>query len=43
MAYYNTIIGQMVRIFSRHEFQKAVLETKTEYHLKRASIHGIIL
>lgn len=32
MAHHNTVIGQMLQLFPRHEFQKAVLETKTEYH-----------
>ena len=32
MHYHNTILGQMLKMFSRYEFQKAVLETGTEYH-----------
>lgn len=32
MAHHNTILGQMLKMFSRHEFQKAVSETGTEYH-----------
>ncbi len=32
MHHHNTILGQMLQMFSRYEFQKAVSETKTEYH-----------
>jgi len=32
MHHHNTILGQMLKMFSRYEFQKAVLETGTEYH-----------
>ena len=32
MHHHNTILGQMLKIFSRYEFQKAVSEAKTEYH-----------
>ena len=32
MHYHNTIMGQMLKMFSRYEFQKAVSETGTEYH-----------
>jgi len=32
MHHNNTILGQMLKMFSRYEFQKAVSETKTEYH-----------
>lgn len=32
--YHNTILGQMLQLFSRLEFQKAVKETKTEYHAR---------
>ena len=32
MHHNNTILGQMLQMFSRYEFQKAVSETKTEYH-----------
>ena len=32
MHHHNTILGQMLKMFSRYEFQKAVSETKTEYH-----------
>lgn len=34
MQHYNTIMGQMLKMFSRYEFQKAVAETKTEYHAR---------
>ena len=34
MHHYNTILSQMLKMFSRYEFQKAVSETKTEYHSK---------
>jgi len=34
MAHHNTILNQMLKIFSRHEFQKAVLDTRTEYHAR---------
>ena len=32
MHHHNTILGQMLKLFSRYEFQKAVSETGTEYH-----------
>lgn len=32
MHHHNTIMGQMLKMFSRYEFQKAVSETGTEYH-----------
>lgn len=32
MANHHTLLGQMLQMFSRFEFQKAVSETKTEYH-----------
>jgi putative transposase len=32
MHHHNTIIAQMLKMFSRYEFQKAVSETGTEYH-----------
>jgi Transposase DDE domain/Domain of unknown function (DUF4372) len=32
MHHNNTIIGQMLKMFPRYEFQKAVSETGTEYH-----------
>ena len=34
MHHHNTILGQMLQMFSRYEFQKAVSETKTEYHAR---------
>lgn len=34
MAHYHTLIGQMLQLFSRFEFDKAVSETKTEYHAR---------
>ena len=34
MAHRNTIIGQMLKMFNRHEFQKAVSETGSEYHAR---------
>jgi len=34
MRHYNTILSQMLKMFSRYEFQKAVFETKTEYHAR---------
>jgi len=30
MAYNNTILNQMLKMFPRHEFQKAVSETKRD-------------
>jgi len=32
MAHHHTILGQMLQMFSRFEFQKAVKQAKTEYH-----------
>ena len=32
MANNHTMLGQMLQMVSRFEFQKAVIETKTEYH-----------
>ena len=32
MHHHNTILGQMLQMFPRYEFQKAVSETHTEYH-----------
>lgn len=32
--HYHTIIGQLLQMFPRFEFQKAVTETKTEYHAR---------
>lgn len=34
MSHYHTILGQMLQMFSRFEFQKAVSETKAEYHAR---------
>jgi len=34
MSHNHTILGQMLQMFSRFEFQKAVKETKTEYHAR---------
>ena len=34
MSHCHTIFGQMLKMFSRFEFQKAVKETKTEYHAR---------
>lgn len=34
MHHHNTILGQMLKMFSRYEFQKAVKETKTEHHAR---------
>ena len=34
MSHYHIIFGQMLQMFSRFEFQKAVKETKTEYHAR---------
>lgn len=34
MAHHNTILGQMLKMFSRYEFQKAVSETGTERHTR---------
>lgn len=30
----HTIFGQMLQMFSRHEFEKAVKETGSEYHAR---------
>jgi hypothetical protein len=32
MAHHNTLLGQMLQMFPRHEFQNAVSRTGTEYH-----------
>jgi hypothetical protein len=32
MAHHHTLLGQMLQMFPRFEFQKAVSETKTEYY-----------
>jgi len=34
MAHNNTILNQMLKMFSRHEFQKVVSQTGTEYHAR---------
>ena len=34
MAHHNTILGQLLKMFPRHEFQKAVESTGTEYHAR---------
>ena len=34
MAHHNTILNQMLKMFSRHEFQKAVEAIGTEYHAR---------
>ena len=34
MAHNNTILGQMLKMFARHDFEKAVSETGTEYHAR---------
>jgi len=34
MHHHNTILGQMLQMFPRYEFDKAVSETKTEYHAR---------
>jgi len=34
MSHNHTILGQMLQMISRFEFQKAVNETKTEYHAR---------
>ena len=34
MSHYHTVFGQMLQMFSRFEFQKAVKETHTEYHAR---------
>jgi len=34
MAHHNTILNQMLKMFSRHEFQKAVSQTGTEFHAR---------
>jgi len=34
MNNHHTLLGQMLQMFSRFEFQKAVCETKTEYHAR---------
>ena len=34
MAHNNTLLGQMLQMFPRHEFQKSVSQTGTEYHAR---------
>lgn len=34
MSTHHTILGQMLQLFPRYEFEKAVSETKTEYHAR---------
>lgn len=34
MAHHNTILSQMLKLIPRHEFQKAVSETGSEYHAR---------
>ena len=34
MAHHNTILNQMLKMFNRHEFQKFVSQTGTEYHAR---------
>jgi len=34
MSHHNTIIGQLLQMFSRHEFQSLVTKTKSEYHTR---------
>jgi hypothetical protein len=34
MSHNHTILGQMLQMFSRFEFQKAINKTKTEYHAR---------
>jgi len=34
MSHYNTVLGQMLKMFSRHEFQNLVSQTKSEYHAR---------
>jgi putative transposase len=34
MHHHNTILGQMLKMFSRYEFQESVLETGAEYHAR---------
>lgn len=37
MSNHHTLLGQMLQMFSRFDFQKAVSETKTEYHSRGLS------
>jgi len=34
MHHNNTILGQMLKMFSRYEFQESVIETGAEYHAR---------
>jgi len=34
MHHHNTILGQMLKMFSRYEFQESVIETGAEYHAR---------
>ena len=34
MSHHHTILGQMLQLFSRFDFQKVVETTKTEYHAR---------
>ena len=34
MHHHNTILGQLLKMFSRYEFQESVLETGAEYHAR---------
>lgn len=34
MHHHNTLLGQMLQLFSRYEFQKAVSDARTEYHAR---------
>ena len=34
MSHHSTIIGQILQMFSRHEFQNLVIKTKSEYHAR---------
>ena len=37
MSNYHTLLGQMLQMFPRFDFQKTVSETKTEYHSRGLS------
>lgn len=34
MHHHHTILGQMLQLFPRYEFEKAVKEARTEYHAR---------
>lgn len=34
MSNHHTLLGQMLQLYPRFEFDKAVQETKTEYHAR---------